>query len=146
MQRMSIIAMVIGILLVAAGGTMAAEAEKAKQSGISLELNSLKSVGSGCRIAFVIHNGYEVAISDLGFELVLFDKNQFVTTVLSVKAGALPRSKTRVKQFDIGKVDCGNVGRILLNDFDQCKGEGLDAPACLKSVKLTSRAGIPFDF
>ena len=125
-----------------------ARAEPAKRApaALTVELNRALSAGANCRLALVAHNGLAVAIKALTMEVVLFDKQRQVVSVLSVAAGEMPAGKTRVRQYDIKAVECASIGQVLLNDVTRCDGQGLTPAACLKLVKPSSRTSIPFTF
>lgn len=139
----------LSLLLFAVACCTAASPSRAQKPAddkpaLVIELNKLEPIDDGCRIAFVIQNKLGVALGSLAFELVLFDKSQRILTLLSVEAGGFPRTKTRVKQFDIKAIACDGIGRALLNDISECSGNQLTAAMCLKASVPQSRAGIPF--
>jgi hypothetical protein len=140
------------LLLLAGSGPTAAETpsapaaatQAATSPGITVELNRLEDVDTGCRLSFVFTNSLPVAVDGLAIEAVLFDADGRVDRFLLLKARPLPKGKTRVQQFDVGQASCAGIGRVLLNDVTACAGEGLDASACLEAVRPASRAAIPF--
>jgi hypothetical protein len=136
--------LVLAIVLVTATSSARAQKSATDRPTLVIELNTLKPADGNCRIAFVIENRLGVAIRNLSFELVLFDKSQRILSLLSVAAGAFPKGKTRVKLFDIEAVGCDTVARALLNDITQCDGDGLTAASCLHASVLRSRTQIPF--
>jgi hypothetical protein len=128
----------------AATAVWASEPAPAKSTrAIALELNRLDDAGQGCRMSFVMRNATGVAIEALIIELVLFDGEGRVASVISIDPGLLPVGKTRVKQFDVAGLACRGVGRLLVNDVPVCKGEGLEPAACLAALEPTSRTGVP---
>ena len=119
----------------------------AEEGRISVEFNDLQQAESGCRAVFVLNNGLDKVLGTLALRGVAFDKEQHATLFLSLDVGALPVGKTRVLRFDLGDgVACDSVGRLVLDDVTNCEGEGLDPPACLAAVSLSSRTEAPFDF
>lgn len=128
------------------GGRAAVASEPVTVSAsreIALELNRLDDAGQGCRLSFVMRNATGVAIEALVIELVLFDEEGRVGSLISIDPGQLPEGKTRVKQFDVAGLACGGIGRVLVNDVAACTGDGLDAAACLAAIRTTSRTGVP---
>lgn len=112
-------------------------------SSLAIELNALDQRGDACRLSFLISNQTGVALDALSFELVLFDTSQRILSLVAADAGAMPKGKSRVKQFDIAGRDCSQISRLLLNDITQCKGGSLTPKTCVEAVKLSSRASIP---
>ncbi len=112
---------------------------------LKLELNTAQQQENACRIAFVMQNRLATAIEKLVFELVVFDTNKRVSRILAIDIGALPKGKTRVRQFDLTGIRCDKIGRLLLNDIKHCAGSGLTAALCLSRTKTSSRLDLPFD-
>lgn len=135
----------VAVTIIAPTHTRAEPAKRAL-AALKVELNRAQAAGANCRLALVAHNGLAVAIKALTMELVLFDKQRQVVSVLSVAAGEMPAGKTRVRQYDIKAVECASIGQVLLNDVTRCDGEGLTPAACLKLVEPSSRTSIPFTF
>jgi hypothetical protein len=127
--------------LIVSGGT-ALSSEANEKPGLSIELNRLDANADSCRTTFVIRNDLGAEIRALTFEIVLFDKDQKLLRLTSFPAGAFPKGKTIVQQFDIPGIVCGTIGRALLNAISQCDGEGLDPARCLAGVRTMSRAGV----
>ncbi|MEO0619194.1 MAG: Tat pathway signal protein [Pseudomonadota bacterium] len=111
---------------------------------LSIELNDLSKVGGACRVTFLMKNALGEQVTDLRFELVLFGKDQRIIRLIAVTAGQLPVGKSRVRQFDLKGIECGDVGRALLNDITQCAGDQLTPATCLAAAKLSSRIDVPF--
>ena len=139
-------AAVIAAGLLVAGPASAADKKATSAKQLAVELNNMNAVKSACRLTFMIGNKLGVPIEDLGFELVLFGKDQKVLTLLRVNAGRLPINKSRVKQFDLKATKCADVSHILLNDVTRCKGEALTPYGCLTATKPTSRLKVGFIF
>ncbi|PLX37867.1 MAG: hypothetical protein C0606_06280 [Hyphomicrobiales bacterium] len=132
-----------GALLAFAGLLLGTAAATAGETGkIDVELNSLSQSAKGCEVSFVMRNGFETAIDALTFEIVLFDDDGRIASLLNLKAGDLPVGKTRVKQFRLAK--CERVSRILINDVSECSGTDLTPKACLQKLNVTNRTGVKF--
>jgi hypothetical protein len=56
----------------------------------------------------------------------------------------LSAGKTMVKVFEIAGHDCGNFGRVLLNDVLTCKAGEAAVERCIDLLVPTSRAAIGF--
>ena len=117
-------------------------AQEQIQPTLDIELNSLSKNQTGCRIDFVMHNRLASAIENLALEIVLFQQDGRIGKILSLKSGALPIGKTRVKRFRLKQ--CDDVVRILINDVTTCTGAGLTPKHCLQVMKTNNRTKIRF--
>ena len=111
---------------------------------LTIELNALQPTDNGCRFTFMVTNALGATLDSAAFELVLFDKAGMVNRLTLVDFKDLPDGKTKVRQFDFSSVDCGNVGRVLINDATQCTGTGIDPKACIANLKTQTRADVTF--
>lgn len=118
---------------------------RADTPGVTLELNTLQQEAAACRMSFVMQNQMATDIEKLVFEIVVFDGDKRVARILAIDVGALPKAKTRVRQFDLKDMRCDNVGRVLLNDIKDCAGTGLTAALCLSRTTTLSRLNVSFD-
>lgn len=115
------------------------KSEKSAAGEILIELNRQEQTDANCRVSFLMKNGLEQAITELALELVIFDENSQVASILIIKSGALPTGKTRVKRYALEGVTCAKVSRYLINDIKQCTGGALTPGACLNRLNLNSR-------
>lgn len=111
-----------------------------------IELNNLEQRTGACRLSLLIENRLGSPLRDLAFELVLFDKNQRISQLLAVPAGAFPKSKSRVKQFDIKSIECAAVSRILFNTISRCKARDMTPDKCLAVTRTRSRTTVPLTY
>jgi len=114
----------------------------AADEAISVQLNGAETVGGACRVTMVVRNDLATALSEFGLDLVVFDGSGGVADYAAVDIGALPQGKTRVRQYDVGRIDCGAISSLLVNDVRACKGEGVDPAACLSRLKVSTRTAI----
>lgn len=112
---------------------------------IGIELNTLTQAETACRLTFVAQNTLTVDINELALEVALFDKESVFDRSIVLKTGSLPVGKSRVRQFDLPALNCKAIGRILVNDVTECSGTGLNASSCLRTLTVTTRAGIPLE-
>lgn len=128
-------------ILYAAAVITAPSAHAEGQSGqaIAIELNAQKQTGTACQLNFVIKNTLGTAIEDLTFELVLFDTEAQITSIMTARSGNLPNGKTRVKRYALKDKSCKDIGKILINDVKSCKGEALTPGKCLSALSASSR-------
>lgn len=132
------------LLLLTSIGSAAAASET-----ITIELNRLEDVESGCRMSFVMTNGLKEPVEGITMEAVLFDRDGIVARFLLLKSRPMPVGKTRVQQFDVANTACDALGQVLLNDVTACAGqaptsEPLTPERCLEAIETASRASIPF--
>jgi hypothetical protein len=121
------------------GPTKAAEPTAVAPRQLTIELNNLEQRRDTCRLTLLIENKLGSAIDNLGFELVLFDNAQRIKRLLAVAAGSFPRSKSRVRQFDLPSTSCSSIGRVLLNAITSCAGDGMSPDHCLNLTQTRSR-------
>lgn len=123
---------------------LAAPALPAVAAGLTVELNKLEAQGEDCRAYLVFENGTDSAFTALKLDLVLFDADGVVARRLAVEGAPLPAGKTVVRLFDIGKLACGRIGRVLLNDVIACAGAAGGRDDCLAIVEPRSRTPAGF--
>lgn len=111
----------------------------AQEGRISLELNKLEPASNACRAYVVLHNGSGVAYSTLRLDLVMFDAEGVVAKRLALETAPLPVDKTSLKVFDISGMECGQVGRILLNDVLDCADANGTKTGCLAQIDTSAR-------
>jgi hypothetical protein len=116
----------------------------AASAKLAMELNALQPTANGCRFTFMVKNDLGGELSSAAFELVLFDKAGMVSRMTIVDFKDLPNGKTKVRQFDFSGVDCAQLGRVLINDATDCKGEGIDPRACIRALAPESRTAVTF--
>ena len=113
---------------------------------LAIELNAANQQQSACRLSFLVKNGLRKNLSSLVIELVLFGHDGTLLRLLSASVGAMPVSKTRLKQYDVQDLTCDRIGRILLNEVTSCEGEKLTPDLCTSVSRTSSRTKIPFEF
>jgi len=118
--------------------------EATRQPALRLELNALQPSKEGCRLTFVIANDLGKSLDKAAFEMALFNDAGVVDRLTVLDFKDLPAGKTKVTRFDLPGVDCGKIGRVLVNSATACSGAGIDAKACIRDLKTTSRAKVGF--
>ena len=131
----AILTLVLG-LAVAATSVLAEERGK-----LSLDLNALEQIGQSCRLVFVATNAIGAAIDELSLETVLFNAAGTVDRFALFDFQALPEGKTRVRQFDLPDIRCGDIGKVLINGAASCKGRALKGIECMDQLELKSSSG-----
>jgi hypothetical protein len=130
MTRYAVVA--IAWLALAAGAVLAGE------PSLSIQLNKLEPVDSGCRIYFVIENQGEEAYDELTVDLVTFDPAGIVGQRLLVELGPLRAAKTAVSSFDFEALECAAIDRILVNDVTSCLTPAGPPDDCVGRIALSS--------
>ncbi|HLS19708.1 MAG TPA: hypothetical protein VK090_07855 [Paracoccaceae bacterium] len=111
---------------------------------LMVELNRLDPDENTCKASLVISNQTETGFESLALDLVIFDNDGIIAGRMAVELAPLPSSKTSVRAFSLGGMDCDSVGRVLLNSVVSCKtGEG-EQPDCLGMIRTASRTDVPF--
>lgn len=111
---------------------------------LSLELNGMQPSEKGCRLTFVVANELGADLARTAFEIALFDEAGVVDRLTVLEFKDLTAGKTKVSRFDLAGTDCARVSRVLVNGVAECSGNGIEPAACLRGLKTSSRAGIPF--
>ena len=106
------------------------------ENPIRIELNTMESVQSSCRLSFVIENKGETPIETLKLDLALFGREGAIQRRLIVELGPVRGSKTVVRAFDV-EGDCAQIGSVLVNDVTACAPG--DPGTCLDRLALSSR-------
>ena len=111
---------------------------------LGIELNNAEQTGKACRLSFLFANKLGAGLEKLSMQIVVFGKDERIRNLVTLSAGALPRDKRRVRQFDLPGTDCGEVARILLNDLPACEGAGIEAGSCMTRLEISNRSAIEF--
>lgn len=137
MVKQRLVTLLIGLCL-----TGGAPAFGQSSGALDLQLNNAVSHDGVCRLSFLVRNGLDVALKDLGLEIVLLDKDGLARNFMMLRTGELIRGKRRVRQFDLPDVDCATIGEVLVNDVADCQGDGLTSASCLAALKPSSKTAI----
>jgi hypothetical protein len=122
----------------------AQQGDAAPVSALTLELNALQPSEKGCRLTFVVNNGLGAELTKAAFEIALFDAEGVVDRLTVLDFRELPAGKTKVSRFDLAGVDCGKLGRVLINHATECTGAGIQPAACLRQLKTGTKTGVTF--
>lgn len=117
-----------------------------KARGLTLELNSLSTPESGgCRLTYVTENHLGRDLTELTWQVAVFDRNGVVSAILGLDFGTLPDGRTRVAAFDLTGQPCDQIARIVVNDVLRCTVQGTpDDPACLDGLMLRNLTPVRF--
>jgi len=117
---------------------------RAQEQQFTLELNSARDSGGGCRVSFIAFNGTGVVLEKTSYEVVVFDAEGLVAQFLILEFGRLPTNKTKVVQFDLAEQPCGSISRLLINDVAECVSNQETSNVCLDALKTNARTEISF--
>lgn len=128
--------------LMVCGSTVAAiclpaAAQEEAATSLSIELNGLQATEEGCRLTFVAANRLNEDITRAAYELAFFNEKGLVERLTVLDFQSLPADQTKVRQFDLPDLDCGNLERILVNDATAC--EATDTAVCMERLETTAR-------
>ncbi|MEM9576923.1 MAG: hypothetical protein AAF999_07900 [Pseudomonadota bacterium] len=123
-------------------GTQVHASDGAAEAGISLELNTLSQVETGCQLTFLTSAGYAQGVEKVVFETVLFDAEGAVTLLTLFDFGTLPPGRPRVRQFVIPRQNCAGLGSILINGVTTCSVPGFDESTCQAGLTVSSRTEV----
>lgn len=113
-------------------------------AGISIELNRLAQRDGACEASLVVANPGDQALSALRLDLVVFDREGVIARRLAVDLSPVRANKTTVKAFLLSGLDCGAVGRLLLNDILSCEDEDGPREGCVDDVATSARGELEF--
>ena len=114
------------------------------QPALRLEFNAMEPSRAGCRLTFIATNDLGKSLDKAAFEMALFNGAGVVDRLTVLNFKDLPAGKTKVTRFDLPGVDCGKIGRVLVNGATACVGAGVDTKACIRDLKTKSRAKVGF--
>lgn len=136
-----------GVATISAGCTiLLASPVQAEDVALHVNLNTARTSGKACRLSFVFQNRIGSPIKDASLELVVFLQDGTIDRFVQISTGALPARKTRAKQFDLEKLDCGKIAKVLLNDVKTCEGANLTPAACLRKLNVSGGESIKLIF
>jgi hypothetical protein len=122
-----------------------AEPTDAAAGTVSIELNKLEDRDNACRAYFVVENGTDIAFTELRLDLYIFDTEGEIFRRLLLDPGEIAPDKTRVMLFDATEIDCGGIGRFLLDGVLSCADTDGSREDCADLLTLSSRLETPFE-
>ena len=125
-----------------AGNAPTNATDKAEPGAISLELNRIAGVQSGCQLSFVARNNLEQSITRASFEFAFFGSDGLLQRLTALDFRDLPAGKTKIRQFLLPDMKCDTLGRIVVNDEAAC--EGAPKGSCYGGLATSNRTNIQF--
>ena len=114
---------------------------QAVDDSIYLELNSAAPIETGgCRLTFVISNTTETGLSQISYQLGIFDSNQIVQNLLIMSFGEMQAGRTKIVLFDISNRECADISRLLINAVETCTDAGSGDASAVCEQNLATRA------
>ena len=136
----------IAAAALALGQTAAAQtpAAAAADGKISIELNKLEEKPGSCRIYLVIRNQTEIDLKNLELDVFIFDRDDIITRRVGLHTRRLKPGRTYIRLFDITKVTCSEIERLVLNEVISCTSNAGAAIECEDELALSSRSRVSF--
>lgn len=136
----------LAVILSAAMSWSPGNAQESASSSpeIKIELNKLEASENACRAYLLLENRSQLSFESLKLDLVLFDAEGVVAKRLAVEAAPLPKDKTSLKVFNIAKLPCNGIGRVLLNKLTSCSDAQGARDDCLAMVSTSARGAVSF--
>lgn len=125
-------------------GQQVSEEAAGQSAGVSVELNRLEQTDGACQAYVVVQNRTPADFESLALDLVMFDPDGIVSHRVAVEMAPLPTDKTSVRVFPVEGVDCGSIGRVLLNSVVSCRDGSGERDDCLGLIETSSRTTAPF--
>jgi len=119
-------------------------APAANGGGLTLELNALKPVESGCQVTFLASSQLNAALDRLTYEFAFFDASGSIDRLLAVDFKGLAAGKSKVIQFALDGLPCDNISRVLVNNAAACEGAGVAPTACLQQLTTSTKPDVVF--
>lgn len=110
---------------------------------LTVELNKLEDVETGCQAFFLFQNGLEQNLTGFEMSLAILTPDSIIDRLLTIDAAPLPAQRTTLKLFEIPDTQCAAIGEILLHDIPACTPQNGDALDCFSFLELNSRADAP---
>ena len=115
----------------------------AQAQSLTVELNKLEDVETGCQAFFLFQNDREENLAEFEMSLAILTPDGIIDRLLTIDAAPLPANRTTLKLFEIPDTQCANIGEILLHDIPACTPQNGDPLDCFSFLELDSRASAP---
>ena len=79
---------------------------------LTVELNKLEDVDTGCQAFFLFQNGLEQNLSEFEMSLAILTPDSIIDRLLTIDAAPLPAQRTTLKLFEIPDTQCTQIGEI----------------------------------
>ena len=110
----------------------------AAEDGISLELNSAKTVSEACETSFVVRNGLPHTLDRFQLDLYVFDTDGVIKSRSTIDLAPLRADKSTVLAFRLHAAPCASVSKVLVNDIPLCRAKSGTVLDCLAGLSVSS--------
>ncbi len=118
-------------------------APMAHAQSLTVELNKLEDVETGCQAFFLFKNDRTENLTGFEMSLAILSPDGIIDRLLTIDAAPLPAQRTTLKLFEIPDTQCANIGEVLLHDIPNCTPQNGDPLDCFSFLELNSRAAAP---
>ena len=118
-------------------------APMAQAQSLTVELNKLEDVATGCQAYFLFKNDRAENLTGFEMSLAILSPDGIIDRLLTIDAAPLPAQRTTLKLFEIPDTQCANIGEVLLHDIPNCTPQNGDPLDCFSFLELNSRAAAP---
>ncbi len=118
-------------------------APMAHAQSLTVELNKLEDVETGCQAFFLFKNDRPENLTAFEMSLAILSPDGIIDRLLTIDAAPLPAERTTLKLFEIPDTQCANIGEVLLHDIPACTPQNGDPLDCFAFLELNSRATAP---
>ncbi|MEO1205144.1 MAG: hypothetical protein AAFV45_02320 [Pseudomonadota bacterium] len=108
------------------------------ETPLTVELNKLETIDTGCRAYVVVNNTNDMAFKSLLLELYMFRTDGVIGRRFALDLGPLRATKRTVKLFDLNAVKCDEIGSFLIDDVVKCESGDAKVTDCLSGLDVTS--------
>jgi hypothetical protein len=137
--------LIAGLTMLTLAGPAAAQSADDAGGVVHVELNKFEAAEGTCRSYFEVENRLDSDVANVKLDVFLFDSAGEIQKRVALNTRELRAGKTYVRIFELSDLDCGGVGRLLLNEVLACELMGEDDGTCDRQVQVASRTQIPFD-
>ncbi len=135
---------IVAALAMSQAATAQNSAPEPAAGKISIELNKLEDKQGSCRLYLVIRNRTPRDVKNLELDVFIFDRNDIIARRVGLNTRRLKPSRIYVRLFDITKVTCSEIERLVLNEVLSCTSLAGAAIDCEDDLALSSRARAAF--
>ena len=114
---------------------------------ITIELNKLEATEKACRGYFIVENKTPAGLKELQIDVFLFDKQSVILRRVALSFLDIRPGRSKVVLFDLADLDCGSIGRLLVNEVIACTAaDGKAVEGCADRLAVRTRAGAEFEY
>jgi hypothetical protein len=116
-----------------------------ERPAIAIELNKLEPGANTCHAYFIVSNRTAEPLKDLQLDVYLFDKKGVILRSLRLPFADVGPGRMKVSPFGLSELQCGNLGRVLVNDIPVCASpSGAPVKGCADMLAVSTRTDAAF--